>query len=123
MLKKSLNSVKVLSLNKSKVIKQLKKIAYEYSKKKIEIRKIILFGSLVSDDFTPYSDADLLLILDDRAEVPKRIRDRIPFYLPDKSPVPLDIFPLKQGELNMKLSCCDFFYEKIMENGIILFSR
>jgi len=123
MQKRSLNSVKVLSLNKDEVIYKLKKAVKNFAEKRNEILKVVLFGSLVKGDYTPYSDADILIIIDNKAEIPTRIRDRIPGYFIEDTPIPTDVFPYKEKEIQRMISEGNFFIKAAVDNGKVLFSR
>jgi predicted nucleotidyltransferase len=119
----SLNSVKVLSLNRDEVIYRLKKAAKDFAEKRNEILKVVLFGSLVKGDYTPYSDADILIIINDKAEIPVKIRDRIPDYFIEDAPVPVDVFPYKEKEIRRMISEGNFFIKAAVDNGKVLFYR
>lgn len=123
MQKRSLNSVKMLSLNKDEVIYKLKKAVKNFAEKRNEILKAVLFGSLVKGDYTPYSDADILIIIDNKAEIPTRIRDRIPGYFIEDAPIPVDVFPYKEKEIQRMISEGNFFIKAAVDNGKVLFSR
>jgi predicted nucleotidyltransferase len=86
-------------LNKEYIIKEIAKLADSVRLRDSNIRKIVLFGSLVNDTYTALSDADLLVIL---KESRQRVIDRIPELLLAflESPVPVDIFPYREDELN-----------------------
>ncbi|MDI6716841.1 MAG: nucleotidyltransferase domain-containing protein, partial [Actinomycetota bacterium] len=83
---------KAIFLNKEKVIEDLKKLATEAKKKDKNIKKVVLFGSLVKNTFTAFSDADLLIVLKDSKV---RFIDRIPhfLFLFLDAPIPVDVFP------------------------------
>jgi len=123
MQKKSLNSVKVLSLNRDEVIYRLKKAIKNFAEKRSEILKAVLFGSLVKGDYTPYSDADILIIISNKAKIPTRIRDRIPDYFIEDTPIPIDVFPYKEKEIQRMISEGNFFIKAAVDNGQVLFSR
>lgn len=123
MQKKLLNSVKILSLNRYEVINRLEESIKNFAKKRSEILKVILFGSLIGKSYTPYSDADILIILDNKAEVPAKIRDRIPDYFIDNTPVPIDVFPYKEEEIQKKISENNFFIKNAIDNGKVIFSK
>jgi len=63
------------------------------------IRRIILFGSLVTGSATPRSDADILVVLEDSSH--DQPRDRVPEVLRALSPLPcpLDLFVLTSAEV------------------------
>ena len=61
--RKLLNGVEILSVNVNKVKKVLKQISSKIKKQHPEVVKIILFGSFAKNDFTPYSDIDIAIIV------------------------------------------------------------
>jgi len=115
--------VRVFSLNKEKILIQLKTKISDFAKDKPEIKKVILFGSLVKGNYTPFSDADIIIVLYDNTEVSTKIRDRIPDYYIDDMPIPTDVFPYKEKELEKKISEGSFFIKDAINKGQILFSR
>jgi predicted nucleotidyltransferase len=84
-------------LNKEKVIERLSRLATKAKIKNRNIKKIILFGSIVNNTYTPRSDADILIILSESAS---RFMDRIPefLYLFVDAPIPVDVFPYTEKE-------------------------
>ena len=76
--KESYNSVKVFWLNKDLLIKKLKKYINIITKKRREIEKIILFGSFAENNFTAFSDIDLIFIVSESKE---RFIDRASIYM------------------------------------------
>jgi predicted nucleotidyltransferase len=61
-----------------------------------EVAEVVVFGSFAEGNYAPGSDLDLLIVLS-RSTHP--VRDRIPLYMPDQFPVPLDLFPFTREEL------------------------
>ncbi|NQT65945.1 MAG: nucleotidyltransferase domain-containing protein [Actinobacteria bacterium] len=118
-----MNSVKILSLNRDEVINKLEDSINDLVKKRREILKVILFGSLTRENYTPYSDADILIIIDDKAKIPQKIRDRIPYYFIDDAPISIDVFPYKEKEIQKKISENNFFVKNAVDNGKVIFSR
>ncbi len=114
MQRRSSNMQKAIFLNKDKVIKRLTKLAAKAIAKDKNIKKVVLFGSLVDDTYTSMSDADLLVILRDSNQ---RFMDRIPeliFYFID-APVVADVFPYTENEVKSIP-----FAKKAISKGIIL---
>jgi predicted nucleotidyltransferase len=95
---RSSNSAGATYLDKEVRIEELRRCAAQAREKIPEIRRVILFGSLVSGNATPRSDADLLVIVDSSPyETP---RDRVPQMLSAFSPLPcpVDLFVLTGAE-------------------------
>lgn len=114
---RSSNIVKVYSLNREEVLNKLSNLAQKLISKNQNVLKIILFGSLAEGNYSPHSDADLLIILGDDK---RRKMDRIPEFLIHflSAGIGVDIFPFTIQEIeNVKE---DLFWKRICENGIIL---
>ncbi|MBI4321246.1 MAG: nucleotidyltransferase domain-containing protein [Chloroflexi bacterium] len=83
------------------------------------VKKVLLFGSLARGDYTPHSDADVIVILyeDDR-----RIVDRIPEFLKAflPAPVPVDVFPYTEAELDRMLQQGNSFIQRAMREALTL---
>ena len=62
-----------------------------------EVEEVIVFGSFAKGTYAPGSDVDIFLLLSRSNE--KRVRDRIPRYLPGAFPVGLDLFPVTREEI------------------------
>jgi len=101
-------------LNKKQVIGEIARLAHKIRLQNNNIRKIVLFGSLVNDTYTALSDADLLVVL---KESNQRIVDRIPEMLLAfiDSPVPVDVFPYLEDELE-KVPLA----QNALRNGLVL---
>ncbi|MFH1320117.1 MAG: nucleotidyltransferase domain-containing protein [Bacteroidota bacterium] len=75
-----------------------------------EIKQIIWFGSWITGIPTPASDVDICIIL---SHSDKRIRHRIPDYLPFGFPVGIDVFPYTIEEFDRLKSQYPKWYEAI----------
>ena len=86
-------------LNKSERIDQLRAAARGAAKRLPAIRRVIVFGSLVSGIPTPHSDADLLVVV--KTSPHGLSRDRIPGVLQALQPLPcpVDLFIFTDKEL------------------------
>ena len=56
-----------------------------------EVAEVIWFGSWITGHASRHSDVDLCVLL--TTSPIRRIRDRIPLYLPDRFPGSIDVFP------------------------------
>ncbi|MGC9004766.1 MAG: nucleotidyltransferase domain-containing protein [bacterium] len=85
-------------MDREKILKKLTKLARELKEKDGNVLRVILFGSLVEDTYTPYSDADILIILK-KSELP--IIERIPYFLLhfSRGDLPVDVFPYTEEEV------------------------
>lgn len=63
--RKSLDGVEILSVDISGLRESLKEISRRIKYEHPEVKEIILFGSFSKGNFTPYSDIDIALIVND----------------------------------------------------------
>jgi len=96
---RSSNSAGAVYLDKERRIEALRRCALGATQRIPEIRRIILFGSLVSGCATPRSDADILVIVETSPH--DHPRDRVPQMLSAFSPLPcpIDLFVLTRAEV------------------------
>jgi predicted nucleotidyltransferase len=95
---RSSNSAGANYVNKTQRIEELRRSAASARERIPTIRRVILFGSLVSGNPTPRSDADILVIVETSAY--DHPRDRVPEMLRAFSPLPcsIDLFVLTSAE-------------------------
>ena len=95
---RSSNSAGATYLNRARRIEELRRGAAIARERIPEIRRVILFGSLVSGNPTPRSDADILVIVETSPY--DHPRDRVPEILNAFSPLPcpIDLFVLTSAE-------------------------
>ena len=97
MRRRSLNSVKIISIKATKVRRHVDDYARELLARRPEAEEIIVFRSFENDTYAPGTDIDLFLVLCEANDSP---RDRIPRFLPDKSlGVAVDVFPFTRAEI------------------------
>jgi len=96
---RSSSSAGATYLDKARRIDELRSAAARAKKTEPAIRRVVLFGSLVSGIPTPRSDADLLVIVDKSPH--DQPRDRVPGVLRALAPLPcpVDLFVLTADEL------------------------
>ncbi|RMG42320.1 MAG: nucleotidyltransferase domain-containing protein [Methanobacteriota archaeon] len=82
--------------------------------------KIILFGSQASGDANADSDIDLLVILETNRPT-FEVSVEIAMMLDHN--IPIDILVKTPGEISRRLKMGDFFYQNILENGLVLYER
>jgi len=58
-----LDGVEILSVDINKIKKDLKEVALKIKRNHPEVVRIILFGSIAKNDYTPYSDIDIAIIV------------------------------------------------------------
>jgi len=96
---RSSSSAGATYLNKPERIALVRDAALRAAKRLPSIRRVILFGSLVSGIPTPRSDADLLVVVEKSPHA--HPRERTPEVLRALTPLPcpVDLFVLTQEEL------------------------
>lgn len=83
-----MTSVRVIAVDEAAVRDALKLYA-DRLKERPEVLAVYLCGSWAKGSYTPYSDVDLLIVLEADNRLP---HDRIPDYLPGRFPVSMDLF-------------------------------
>lgn len=79
--------IKVFKLNYESILQKIREYAISLIEKRLA-KSVILFGSLARGDYTPFSDIDLLIIIEKSSKKPiERIRDYI------NPSLPLDVEP------------------------------
>ncbi|MCX8193692.1 MAG: nucleotidyltransferase domain-containing protein [Nitrososphaeria archaeon] len=79
--------VKVFKLDYSYVLREVKKYAEKIVGRGLA-KLVVLFGSLAKGTYTPFSDIDILIVVEDLTKNPL---ERIPIYIDPK--LPLDVEP------------------------------
>jgi len=113
-------SVKVTYFEKDKVWQAVGKLARDLEERFPEIRRAMVFGSLVHDRAVPGSDVDLLLVL---KTSDRKFLDRPAKYRPDGFPVGLDIFAYTADEMEKMLDDGNLFVRRALREGKTLFER
>ena len=90
-----LTSVRIIAVDETAVRNALKLYA-DRLKERPEVLAVYLCGSWAKGNYTPYSDVDLLIVLDADSRLP---HDRVPDYLPDRFPVSMDLFIYTSEEI------------------------
>ena len=81
--------------------------------------KIILFGSYAYGQPKPWSDVDLLVVIE--TETPKQMQMDI--NLSFRDPFGLDIMVRTPEEINRRIPLGDFFLREIVTKGKVLYER
>lgn len=88
--------------------------------RKFSPERVILFGSHASDNTTPGSDVDLLVIMDFDGRPHQqafKIRKRV------RRSFPLDILVRRPEDVERRLNMGDFFLKEVMQKGKVLYER
>ena len=86
-----------------------------------EVRRVLLFGSFVRDDYGPRSDLDLLLVLADEAG--DGSRERRTHYADLLPAWPADLFVATEGDLARRLADGDPFVVRVLAEAVELARR
>lgn len=118
--KRSSNSAGAVYLDREARLSELEAVARRAAERMPAIRRIVLFGSLVSGIPTPRSDADLLVeISSSPLSGPDRIPDVMRALMP--APCPLDLHIYTSAEL--KQSMDSPLVRRALSDGRVLFQR
>lgn len=114
---KSLGSAKIISLNKNKILDEMKKIVEKIKNdEKENLVDIILFGSLVKGDYTGFSDVDIVIILkNSELNFIKRIQKYLKYFCLD---IIVDLFVYTLPEFEKMRKENNYFIKEIIDNGI-----
>jgi len=83
-------------------------------------QKIMLFGSYARGIAHPFSDVDLLVVLEN--DSPGRDLE-IEVVLSVPHPFPMDLLVRSPQEIVNRLRMGDTFFQEIMEQGVVLYER
>jgi predicted nucleotidyltransferase len=115
---KSSASVRTFWLDQKKIVARLGKATISLANRHLEIKRVILFGSLVRGEAAPGSDADLLIVLD-KSDIP--FLSRSARYQPAPVGVGVDLFAYTEAELEKMLADGNPFISRALAEGITLF--
>lgn len=101
-----------------RVIRELARIIAE----KFNPDKIILFGSHAYGQPQPWSDVDLLVVMDVPREHEVRVAQSISKALP-RRPFGVDILVRSQAVIDRRVAMDDWFLEEITTKGQVLYAR
>ena len=117
---RSSGSVKVIYLDRDAVLHAVKAAVTRLAKRRPEVHRVTLFGSMVRGDAVPGSDVDLLIIL---SKADRPWRDRIPRYKPSGVPIGVDVFPYTEDEVRKMLEEGNPFVRRALAEGKVLYER
>jgi predicted nucleotidyltransferase len=94
-----LDSVVVKSVDAAAVHDAADRYAAQLLAARADVEEIVVFGSFENGTWAPGSDLDVLIVL---SAADLAVRDRIAALLPDRFPVPVDLFPFTRKELEAR---------------------
>jgi len=116
---RSFDSVKIISIDRHKLLSRLEQIACKIVMERREVKEVRLFGSLARGDQVGTSDVDILIILEnDIVYSPlEQVRDYYPYF---DLPIGVDILLMSGEEMHRRLQAQDDFISRIEQEGMIL---
>lgn len=96
---------------------ELQRAVRELARRRPEVRRVILFGSLARADAVPGSDADLLVVLE---SADRPFLERLPLYQPQVRGLAVDVFAYTQEELDRMLKEGNWLVRAALAEGIEL---
>lgn len=110
---KSLDSVKIISIDYNLLIRKLEEIAKDIREKVSNVKEILLFGSYAKGNFTPLSDLDILIITKE-AELPFLYRHEKFYEFFKEIPLDVNIIVYTQEEIKKLLDSDNMFIKEIL---------
>jgi predicted nucleotidyltransferase len=112
--------VRVFSLDRDAVVARLRQLSAELLARDRNVRRVMLFGSLAADAYSPRSDADLLVVLasDGRRRM-DRTTDFILHFLPGGCPT--DVLVYTEAELEREKD--EPFLRRVLAQAVVLAER
>jgi predicted nucleotidyltransferase len=122
LLTRSSGSVQITSVDLPALLQALRERAERLAREHAEIAEIILFGSFARGNFTPESDVDLLVIVD---ETNVHFLKRADPYRDTFSDIPFDVWPLvyTREERDRMLREGNAFMRSALEEPVTLYCR
>jgi len=115
---KYLNGVRILSVDEKKLKDTLHKIVEKIKREHPELVEIILFGSFCKNNFSPYSDLDIAIIVSGaERNFIKRVDEYINYF--DEMPFDINLLVYTREEFDKMVKNSNTFALEI-KNGIKL---
>ena len=113
-------SVRVFSLNRNQAVGKLRRLAAELVAQNQNVTRVLLFGSLATDSYSPHSDADLLVVL---AKDGRRRMDRTTEFILHFLPAdcPTDVLAYTEAELEREKD--EPFLRRVLSQAVLLAGR
>lgn len=114
------NSVKIFSIDRNKLLRELKGIARQIGAEHARVQTIRLFGSMARGDQVGTSDADILIVVrnNEQTEVLDQIRL---FYAYFDLPIGVDLLVYSEEEIEHRLQTGDPFLSRIWAESQLLY--
>jgi len=112
---KSLGGVKVISIDKNKLLKELKKISKSIKKENKDVCNIRIFGSIAKEEEIGTSDLDILIILKDTKE--EMIKRCLKYRKYFNIPIAVDVLVFTKKEIKKMTEDGNFFVQNILKES------
>jgi len=113
-------SARVFSLNRDEVVANLRRLAGELVTSNRNVRRVLLFGSLATDSYSPRSDADLLVVVDrDERRRMDRTTEFILHFLPAGCPTDVLVYTVAEVEREKD----EPFLRRVLGQAVLLAER
>ena len=118
-LKRSCNSVRIISLDREEMLARLREIAARLRAERPEVAEVRLFGSLARGEQHGTSDIDVVVLLSESKESDwhRRILTYLPYFDLSRD---TDVLVYTVAELEERLAAGDRFLRRIYEESISL---
>lgn len=114
LVKKYLNGVRIYSINEERLMEKLKKIFKKIKKDKPEVKNIIVFGSFIKGNYTPFSDIDIAIILkESKKNFLERQDDFIDYFV--NLPMDTNLLIYTEEEFKKLIEENNFFVKEILK--------
>ena len=116
---RSSGSVKTISLDRDRVLSELKSVASRVCREHPEVASIRLFGSLARGDHVGTSDVDILIVLlgGEAGDPLERIRAYLGCF---KLPVAVDLLVYTEDDVADRIRSCDPQFERLWSESLDL---
>jgi len=113
-------SVRVFSLDRDAVVDRLRELSADLLVKDANVQRVLLFGSLATDSYSPRSDADLLVVVaSDGHRRMDRTTEFILHFLPGGCPT--DVLVYTEAELEREKD--EPFLRRVLAQTVVLAER
>jgi len=116
---KYLDSVKILSVDYATLLKSLKNACAKIKKEYVDVKKILLFGSFSNRNYTPESDVDILVIVNQSDTPFLQRRDSFTDFFTD-IPFDVNILVYTEDEINQMLKKGNLFIKGVISEAMEL---
>ncbi len=116
----SFGSVEITWLDREAVRRAVKRAAEEMARRRPEVLRVVLFGSLARGTAVPGSDADILVVLSKSGQP---FKDRMSTYRLKGLPVGVDTLAYTEAEMEALSREGNAFVKEALAEGIVMYER